>query len=252
LRYQNALKEFWASKLKFNWIFGLALIFILGIPRFIVVLRANVTGNFQLVIIIFLIMWVLPFILLNKKGRKLMGIRKVTNYGWLFFSFLLGIVCCLTVFWIGLSLFELSNGNWFVYISKSVTLSTPVIPKDQKLTYFLISAIMSMIFSPVGEELFYRGLVHGCFEEKFGENRASQIDSMAFAATHLAHFGIVFINGEWDFLIFPSLLWLVLMYFCSRVFFICKKMTGSLLGAILGHAAFNFTMMYLIFYHLII
>jgi membrane protease YdiL (CAAX protease family) len=108
-----------------------------------------------------------------------------------------------------------------------------------------------MIFSPIGEELFYRGLVHGSFQVDIGDNRASYVDSLAFAVTHLAHFGIVYVNNQWDFLIIPSILWIFFMFITSRVFYFCKNMTGSILGAIISHAAFNLTMIYLIFYHIL-
>ena len=110
---------------------------------------------------------------------------------------------------------------------------------------------MSMLFSPIGEELFYRGMIHGSFSRKYGDNKASHIDSLAFALTHLAHFGIVYVDGQWDFLLLPSLLWLIFMFFTSRLFHYCKKRTGSILGAIVSHAAFNGCMMYFIFYHIL-
>ena len=52
-----------------------------------------------------------------------------------------------------------------------------------------------MTFSPIGEELFYRGIVHGSFTGRFGEQKASFFDSLTFAITHLAHFGIVYVLG---------------------------------------------------------
>jgi membrane protease YdiL (CAAX protease family) len=108
-----------------------------------------------------------------------------------------------------------------------------------------------MVFSPIGEELFYRGIVHGSFVPKTGEHMASIIDSLAFALTHLAHFGIVYIMGNWSFLFVPSLLWVFFMFLTSRLFFLCKVKTGSILGAIASHAGFNLAMMYFILYHIL-
>ena len=62
-----------------------------------------------------------------------------------------------------------------------------------------------MTFSPIGEELFYCEIVHGCFAGRFGEQKASFFDSLTFAITHLAHFGIVYVLGGW--------LYLYLLYF---------------------------------------
>ncbi len=241
------LNKFWKTKIRFNWILGLVLIILLGAPRFFIVLKANITGNFNSVPIVFLIMWVLPFILLSKTGKKYIGLSKVISKQWIIYSFLLGIAVCLFVYFTGIFLFEKTTSNWFVYISKSVTASSSI-DNSERFIYFLISAFMSMIFSPIGEELFYRGLVHSCFQTNIGDNKASCADSLAFALTHLAHFGIVFINKQWHFLIIPSLLWVLLMFLTSRIFYLCKKKTGSITGAIVSHAAFNLTMMYLIFY----
>ena len=108
-----------------------------------------------------------------------------------------------------------------------------------------------MIFSPIGEEFLYRGVIHGSFVSKFGEIKASVFDSLAFAFTHLAHFGIIYIAGNWSFLPVPALLWIVSMFFVSQIFFRCKLMCDSIFGAVFSHAGFNFAMMYFTFYHLL-
>jgi membrane protease YdiL (CAAX protease family) len=122
------------------------------------------------------------------------------------------------------------------------------IASNDKLILFAITAGMGMIFSPIGEELFFRGIVHAAFARSMGENRASLVDSAAFALTHLAHFGLVFMDERWIFLGRPALLWIIAMFLVSRMFFIFKTRSGSLLGAILCHAAFNLGMIYCILY----
>jgi len=245
------LRVFWQDKIKFNPIFGLILILLLGIPRFIIVLNANVTGQYAFISVIFLLMWVTPWIFLKKDGRRNIGIVRPSDYRWLLYSFLGGAVICVIVFITGILLFKLNYTNWFVYISKSYQ-SVGIISTDsERLTYFLVYSVIGMTFSPVGEELFYRGIVHGSFVGEYGEKKASIIDSLAFALTHLAHFGIVYIEGEWHFLFIPAMLWVIFMFITSRIFFICKQKSGSVYGAIIGHAAFNLTMMYLIFYHIL-
>ena len=63
-----------------------------------------------------------------------------------------------------------------------------------------------MTFSPIGEEIFYRGIIHECFATKWNNRISSIIDSAAFSITHLAHFGIIYSLGQWKFLLIPSLL----------------------------------------------
>jgi membrane protease YdiL (CAAX protease family) len=107
-----------------------------------------------------------------------------------------------------------------------------------------------MLFSPIGEELFFRGIVHTSFANSIGDKKASLVDSSAFALTHLSHFGLVFIHPQWRFLPIPALLWVVGMFVASRLFFRFKQYSCSLSGSILCHAGFNLGMTYCIFYFL--
>jgi len=118
------------------------------------------------------------------------------------------------------------------------------------MVYFLIYLFIIMTFSPIGEELFYRGVVHQAFREQLGEKRAAVIDSAAFALTHLAHFGIIYVAGAWKFLPLPALLWVTAMFFTCMVFNRVRQKSGTILGAILTHAGFNFAMGFLMFYAL--
>lgn len=236
----------------FNWQFGLTLILLFGIPRFFIVLNANQTGNYNFTSIIFLIMWITPFILLTRKGRKFIGIKKTKKYGWLIYSFLIGITVSTIIYFIGKWFYQDSINHWFVYISKSFN-SIPIeeLKGNSKHIHFVVFAFIGMTFSPIGEELLYRGLIHQSFVAKFGNNKASIIDSLAFATVHLAHFGIIYVSGTWQILFVPALLWMLLMFLTSRIFFFCKSKTESIYGAILSHAGFNLAMTYFIFYHIL-
>jgi membrane protease YdiL (CAAX protease family) len=187
-------------------------------------------------------MWLSPFIFLTKSGRKYIGIKRPHNYYWLLYSFIAGIVICIIIYIIAVLLFKHTLSNWFVYISKSYAASGIVLNGSQRHLYFFIYSLTGMTFSPVGEELFYRGLVHGSFAARLGEQKASIADSAAFSLTHLAHFGVIYTSGGWHFLFIPALLWVSCMFITSRIFFICKEKTGSILGAIISHAAFNLAM----------
>ncbi|WP_198001473.1 CPBP family intramembrane glutamic endopeptidase [Nibribacter ruber] len=191
----------------------------------------------------------IPFIFLSKEGRREIGIKKPKSKAWILYSFLLGIAISTLLFAVGYLLYTNSMSNWYVYIGKSYHISADLTAQD-RLIYFVIFAVTGMCFSPIGEELFFRGIVHASLRASLGENKATLIDSLSFALTHLAHFGFVYLFGRWQFLLVPSLLWVVGMFMTSLVFIQCKKMTGSLLGAIASHAGFNVSMIYFIFYQL--
>jgi hypothetical protein len=247
----SPLKSSWARLFRFDWKFGMALILIFGIPRFILVLSANVTGNYSSVSILFLLMWIAPFVLLTKAGRREIGISMPRNHAWPFYAFAIGALVCTAIFLIGMLLYERSLNNWFVYIGQSYQLPAGELSATDKRIYFIIFALIGMTFSPIGEELLYRGLIHQSFVSRFGETRAAIFDSLAFGITHLAHFGIVYANETWQFLPLPALLWVIFMFLAGIIFFICKTKTSSILGAIVSHAGFNLAMTYFIFYHLL-
>ncbi|WP_165041738.1 CPBP family intramembrane glutamic endopeptidase [Dysgonomonas sp. ZJ709] len=245
----DALNKVWSRFFKFDWKFGLFVILLFGIPRFILVLQANVSGGYGLVSIIFVIMWFSPFIFLTRKGRKEIGLKKPRILQ-LLYSFVLGALFCGLAFYITHFIYGDSLGNSFAYISKSYLLPEGQLDAN-RFMFFITFAISGMIFSPIGEELFFRGIVHGSFVEQFGERKASFFDSAAFALTHLAHFGIIYNLGTWSFLPVPALLWVLFMFALSQLLFRCKQLSDSIFGAIVCHAGFNFAMIYFIFYHIL-
>jgi len=235
--------KLWDRLFPNKWVLGLFLVLLLGIPRFILVLDSYVSGQSQWVSIVFTLMCFTPLLFLKKAGRREMGIRKSRSL-WLLWGFLLGCGMCLLLFACTMLAVGPEISNPFVYIASLADTG------NSSAVYFLIYMIIVMTFSPIGEELFYRGVVHQAFKERFGERKASMIDSAAFALTHLAHFGIVYAAGGWRLLPVPALLWITVMFFTCMVFNHIRQESGSILGAILTHAGFNFAMGFLIFYAL--
>lgn len=244
---QPLTKPFWKRTFS-PWLLGVILIFAWGIPRFWLVLEANRLGSYQWIPLVFITMALTPFLFFTKAGRLQMDWRKPDNKQWLGIGFLFGMACSTAIYGIGQFLFGSSIENWYVYIAQSYSNVPNPLSDGDRMTYFLIYATMSMLFSPIGEELFYRGVVHELLATRWGDNIASRLDSLAFALTHLAHFGIVYYLGKWQLLPIPAFLWIVLLFITCRVFFLARKKSGSILGAIVAHAGFNFGMVYWIFY----
>ncbi len=245
----DLLHPFWRRLFPSPWMLGVFLVLAWGIPRFVLVLGANVSGSYQQVAWIFLSMWLTPFLFLSRAGRKRMGWRRPKAPHWLHYALLTGLGFCLLMWMAGDIFFERGPENWFVYIRRSYALPPELSITDRRI-YFLIYAAIGITFSPVGEELFYRGVVHECFATKWGDHTASILDSLAFALTHLAHFGIVFLDGQWSFLPLPALLWVAFLFFLCRFFFIARQESGSILGAIIAHAGYNLGMTYGMIYWL--
>jgi membrane protease YdiL (CAAX protease family) len=243
----SELKPFWNRFFSFSWKFGLVLLIIVCIPRFILVLNANVTGSYNSIALIMIVSALAPFIFLTKKGLKQIGITKPQNYKWLLVSFFSGIIFSIFLYFVGDLLYGDSYNNWYKYIGKSYNIPAEISLSDKKI-YFFIFAFTGMIFSPIGEELFFRGIVHSAFAKSVGDFKASIFDSTAFAITHISHFGLVFLMNQWDFLTIPAIIWVLNMFLAGILFFYFSKKSNSILGAIVCHSGFNLGMTYSIFY----
>jgi hypothetical protein len=244
---ENELRPFWNRFFQFNWRFGLILLLMVCIPRFVFVLKANATGNYSYIGLIMFISTLVPFIFLNKFGRRQIGIIKTKKFHWLIIAIVAGLAISVFLYFLGKGLYGNSYENWYTYIGKSYNIPDTITPHDKNVL-FIIMAITGMTFSPIGEELFFRGIVHRSFAKSIGDKKASIVDSTAFAVTHISHFGLLFINNQWDFYIVPTIIWVLSMFLVSLLFFIFKKYSDSLWGAIICHAGFNLGMIYCIFY----
>lgn len=244
---ENELRPFWGRLFRFDWKFGLVLVLMVCVPRFMLVLNANSSGNYGFIGLIMVLSAVVPFLFLNPYGRRKIGLTRPKKYSPILVAFVAGLVVSFLLYLVGNSLYGSSYENWYMYIGKSYNIPEDITPSD-KTILFTIMALTGMTFSPIGEELFFRGIVHSSFAKSVGDTTASIIDSSAFALTHISHFGLVFINNQWSLLTTPTLLWVLSMFLVSVLFFIFKKRSGSLLGAIVCHSAFNLGMIYCIFY----
>ena len=241
------LRPFWRKIFGFNWKFGLFLIVVICIPRFILVLHANASGNYGQIGLIMVISALAPFIFLTRYGRKTIGIRRPRKYSWLPIAFLLGIFFSFLLYYLGIILYGNNYENWYAYIGRSYKIPGGINQHDKAILFSII-ALTGMTFSPIGEELFFRGIVHSGFAASIGDKKASIADGSAFAVTHISHFGLVFMDDSWKLLAAPTTIWVTSMFLVSLLFFTCRKYAGSISGAILSHAGFNLGMIYCIFY----
>jgi hypothetical protein len=190
---------------------------------------------------------IVPFLFLNKHGRKHIGITKTNKLTSLVYALVAGIVFSCLLFLLGNWLYTNTYENWYEYIGKSYNIPDGISGHEKKIM-FVIMAITGMTFSPIGEELYFRGIVHGSFANSFGDKRASIIDSLAFSFTHISHFGLVFIDNKWNLYLLPALIWVLSIFLVGLLFYQMKRITGSIWGAVLCHSGFNLGMIYCIFY----
>ncbi len=197
--------------------------------------------NIRILIMVgFILMWILPFFFFSKNGRRSIGIKKVEKPLWLLWGVLIGSFAALAILGVGM-LFTKNNIHWYTSIVNQV-----ISPEMRELlpfvSVFFMTTIPSIIFSPIGEELFFRGMIHETIREKTNEKIATLVNSFAFALVHIFHFGFVVEGTTLHYLVGPGIVWFLLMFILSILFTVCRKKSGSIFPAILAHSSFNLIM----------
>jgi membrane protease YdiL (CAAX protease family) len=218
-----------------------------GVVRVALVLQSNVTATYQAVGAIFVVMALLPWVLLTRDGRRRIGLVR-PRWRWLPVALLAGAASSVLIFAIATVVWGLTTSNPFVYVSLSYSAVPDPLPADDRIIFFAIFAAIGMLFSPLGEEVLYRGIAHTGLATRLGGRGASLVDAGAFAVVHLAHFGIVYLAGAWAFLPGPAAYWLLAMFGVSLLFTAFRILSRSLGGAIVAHAGFNLAMTACIFF----
>lgn len=132
----SELKSFWSRFFDFNWKFGLFLILIVCIPRFILVLNANYSGSYgSSIALIMTISAIAPFLFLTKYGRKEIGITKPQNFNWLFIGLACGLLASFALHFIGQLLYDNSYQNWYQYIGKLYNIPATITQTDKKVMF---------------------------------------------------------------------------------------------------------------------
>jgi membrane protease YdiL (CAAX protease family) len=197
----------------------------------------------------FVLMALTPHIFLSREGRRRAGFRLPRRPLWILWGLLLGALAAVLCYWLGVTLFGDTPDNWFV----SVRGSFPVRAGMGELTtaqIFWIVSIPSLIFSPLGEEIFFRGFLQQVVEERSNHRRGVLVDAGCFALVHLFHHGIQRLDGGFRILPISGALWMALIFGVGVLFAFLRRRTGSLAAPIVSHAAFNLTMNFAIFYWL--
>lgn len=130
---------------------GILLIVVFGVVRVALVLQANVTGSYQVVSLVFVAMIALPWVLLTREGRKLIGLVRPARWRWVLPAVMAGVALALTVYAGAAAWWGHSLSNPFAYVALSYS-NVPASPSDaDRLIYFILFAVVGMLFSPIGE-----------------------------------------------------------------------------------------------------
>ncbi len=230
------------------WLSLLVIGCILAVPRFYWML----TGNYNAVVWIFLGMAALPFTLMSKDGRRQAGFVRPVSWLRLVVAFGVGAAGAFATYALGVVLYgAISPLNWYVAIKATFMQRGDMIAAAHaNPALFLAFALPAMIFSPIGEEFFFRGLFHEALAERFGYATSLGMDAAFFGLVHVAHYGLVLQSTQVTVL-FPSVIWWILLIAATSLLFsLARLYAASLWAAVLCHAGFNLVMMWCIFFRL--
>ena len=234
----------WRRWLPLPWAFTLALGLVLAAMRVV-----GVLGPVQwrwLLPLGFVVMAVLPWLLMTAPGRRSIGLRRATDRRFYALALAAGCAAALACGLLGVGLFGIGADNWFVSIANNYrnTLDTRGLALWQLHLFFTLPACL---FSPLGEEIFFRGLLHSALQERFGARVAAVSEASLFGLVHVCHHGLWLAATGWMFRPVSGVLWMLLMFGTALMFSALRQRSGSLGPAIVAHASFNGAMNVFIF-----
>jgi membrane protease YdiL (CAAX protease family) len=194
----------------------------------------------------FVLMSAVPWVFLNTEGRRQIGLRPPSSSLQYAPAVLGGAAAAIVCFAFGMMLFGDGSDNWFISVASNYR-STMDTSRFSTAKLYFIFTIPALLFSPIGEEIFFRGMLQRSLEERLSVNASTSIECAAFGIVHLCHHGLAL--GAAGLTIRPvsGALWVVLMFLVALMFSLIRQRSGSLFPAMASHAAFNATMNSVIF-----
>ena len=187
----------------------------------------------------------LPWLLLSPHGRFQIGLKRPAGLRWLLIGPLAGAAAAALCFGLGMLLYGSGPQHWFVSVAHSYG-GHPVAGMSL-LQLHLMFTIAACLFSPIGEEIFFRGFLQRVFEQRLTHSQATHLQAWLFGVAHLCHHGIVATSAGLVLMPLSAALWVLLMFALSWLFAWLRRRADSLYPAMLGHAAFNAAMNSFIF-----
>lgn len=152
-----------------------------------------------------------------------------------------GALAAVAIGVLGTWLYAGSPDNWYVTVAESML-------RDGRLgnlpdtSLFLALAVPAAMFSPIGEEFFFRGVLHETMAERVGPIRAGLMTATLFGVMHIVHHGLAVAPDGLELRAVSGALWVLLTIGLGLLFTALRSYSGSIWAAVVCHATFNIVM----------
>ena len=189
----------------------------------------------------FVLMMLVPWLLLTPHGRRQIGLVRSASLHGYFTALVMGVAMASLCYALGVILFGNSADHWFVSIANNYR-SIVNTANMGLLRLHLIFTIPAILFSPIGEEIFFRGFLQQALQEKFSSASSLILEAGLFGLVHLCHHGLFWAATGISIRPLSGAIWVALMFATALMFAWLRHSSGSLYPAMLSHAAFNAAM----------
>lgn len=189
----------------------------------------------------FVLMALTPWLLHDAAGRRGIGLAPARSRRWYAVAAGAGAAMALVCFVVGWMFFGAGSEHWYVTIANSYRriMGASAWPTWVAWLVFTTPALM---FSPIGEEVFFRGVLQQAFERKLTNRQATTLECTLFAVVHLCHHGVWWSAAGLRWTPLSAVPWMALMFATAWLFAWLRQRSGSLYPAIVAHMAFNAAM----------
>jgi membrane protease YdiL (CAAX protease family) len=207
-----------------------------AVSSWLLVLRFSGLWHPGLVPLSMVIVWPMPWVISDRFDRSDVGFR-LPAFPWILLAGAAGtlsVTACALAAWV---VFGASDDNWFARHAVALAETAKSFPAGATTSQtFWYLTIPAMIFSPISEEILFRGYLMRRWSGSRGPRAGLLLQAGAFALIHLAHYGL----RPFQPALIP--LWLLSMFGVAVVLGWLTRRSRSLVPAMLAHVVFYLLM----------
>jgi membrane protease YdiL (CAAX protease family) len=234
------LRPFWANLVAAPWILG-ALVSVIAVASRGALMLGPSRGTGPWLPLYFLVLAATPFVFLTREGRRSIGLNTRPGAKWGLLAVLIGVLAGAGAGALGSLLYGASLDNWYVTVGQTM-LSDERLRAMPTGQLFVALAVPAALFSPVGEELFFRGVLHESVAARTGHGVAAALSAAAFGLMHAFHHGVTATAAGIDVRLSSGGIWVVLTITLGLLLIGIRLRSRSMWSAVSCHAAFNVAM----------